>query len=90
MDRVTDFESGGWGFDSLWGRFEITGGIAIGSARFVFLRRNSFPKGKTDGPVNSVRLLFIFPYFFLEAALGFAVGFFSGSLSGSWVCRYLA
>ncbi len=20
MDRVTDFESGGWGFDSLWGR----------------------------------------------------------------------
>ena len=21
MDRVTDFESGGWGFDSLWGRF---------------------------------------------------------------------
>lgn len=23
MDRVTDFESGGWGFDSLWGRFVI-------------------------------------------------------------------
>ena len=27
MDRVTDFESGGWGFDSLWGRYRIMGGL---------------------------------------------------------------
>ena len=26
MDRVTDFESGGWGFDSLWGRFYFISG----------------------------------------------------------------
>ena len=35
MDRVTDFESGGWGFDSLWGRFRITGGLIHNSARFL-------------------------------------------------------
>ena len=35
MDRVTDFESGGWGFDSLWGRWGITGGLSYNSARFV-------------------------------------------------------
>ncbi len=27
MDRVTDFESGGWGFDSLWGRCNISDGL---------------------------------------------------------------
>lgn len=27
MDRVTDFESGGWGFDSLWGRWKFGGRV---------------------------------------------------------------
>ncbi len=36
MDRVTDFESGGWGFDSRWGRRRVTGGFTYNSARFLF------------------------------------------------------